>query len=100
MSDFFKAVGTIVVVVAVLALLVWGSIAGDRSNRAKIDSWTAEHRYRIIEVEKPSFSTGPFWFSDDEDDHYRVEVEDSDHVRKVIWFRFAGFGSMEHKEGK
>jgi hypothetical protein len=67
------------------------------SQKTQMQTWATDHGYTMVEEPvKPWFNVGsPFWFTDDDDDVYKVVLADRDHQKKTSWFRFRAFWGMD-----
>lgn len=86
-KDFLKIAGI------VLLLFVVGYAICARRDREKniIREWAEANDYQIVSIEATVFDHGPFWLVDDDDQVYRVVVNDSQNDR-VTYFWFGLFG--------
>jgi hypothetical protein len=82
----------LVLLLLVVVLGVCGMFFARNSDREYITNWAAESGYELISVEETWFDHGPFWFVDDDDRIYRVEVRDEREHPRTSYFRFRLFG--------
>jgi len=85
-------IGGGILVGCVLALLLFVAIKQDGWDKDAIQKWAADNSCEVISVERTVFDHGPFWFVDDDDRIYKVEVKDRFEHPRTTYFRFRSFG--------
>ena len=86
-EDKFKAVGIVVVLIAV----IWISIAVSGSDRKRINNWAEEqHAVSVQSIDRAHFRTGPFWVGGEDYRIYQVKLKDHLERNREVWFRFGG----------
>jgi hypothetical protein len=85
-------IGGGIFVACVLALLLFVAIKQDGWDKDTIHNWATDNSCEVISVERTVFDHGPFWFVDEDDRIYKVEVKDRLEHPRVTYFRFRPFG--------
>lgn len=78
-------IGSLVVVIfLIIAIAMWQG----KSNRNRIHSWCEDNQCQVVEIDEKWTAIGsPFWYKDDDQRIYRVEVKDKLERDRVVWFR-------------
>lgn len=89
-----KAIEILIVVFVafVLSLLLYVGIKQTDWDKESINSWAIENSYEIKSVERTLFDHGPFWFVDEDDRIYKVQLKDRLEHDRVTYFRFRLWG--------
>ncbi len=75
-------------IICLIALVLWGIINQPIQDRKEIDAWATKNSYRVIKATQPWFDHGPYWWVDEDDRIWRVEIEDNLEKHRVAYFRF------------
>lgn len=90
-----KQFGIAILIVGFIALCVWGVAHQTSSDHNAIKQWHTSQNNDVIEIEKPWFDSGPWWFHDDDDRIYRATVRDKQGQRRTCWHKFNIFGHAQ-----
>ncbi len=52
----------------------------------RINDWAVENKYTVVSIEKPWFSTGPF-YTNDHQTIYKVTLRNFYEKEYIVWFR-------------
>lgn len=94
-STYITNAISVLVVVAIIALAIWGSITSHNHQITTIRQWASEQNCDISNIEQPMFQHGPFWFVDEDDTIYKVTLTDNEGNQQISWFRFGEFNHHE-----
>jgi len=85
-------IGVGIFVVLILSLLFWFAIKQDGWDKDSINKWATENSCEVVSIERTVFDHGPFWFVDEDDRIYKVNVKDRLEHPRVTYFRFKVWG--------
>ena len=82
---------TVVVLIGIAALLLIGIAVGTRLTRRKLERWARGEGLRLVEFRGAPFWRGPrAWRRTDEQEDYRIVVEDPNGRRRTGWVLITG----------
>lgn len=81
----------ILVVLAVIVVVIFGSISLRDSERVAMTQWVEQQNCDLVSIEETWLDNGPFWVRDDHHRIYRVTVRDGNGRVRHAYFRFGGF---------
>jgi len=88
MRKIMKNIAAVLGAIGLIALMVFIFVFTQNQDYSQIRDWTDQHDYVIESIEKPLFSTGPYWVKED---HHRIYKVDLKHQDKDVWFRFGSW---------
>ncbi len=92
-KDWKRTVGAVLVFLAIGAGMVLFIIARHEHQSRRITAWAAQNGYTLAgDVQRAYLDTGPFLLNLEEDEVFRVDLEDATHQRRTAWFRFRLMG--------
>ena len=87
-APFLKIAGLALVVV----FCIWLAMSNRKSDKEEIQTWADDNKIvKVVSIEEPLFSTGPFWIREDHHRIYKVIVIDNSEKQRTTWFRFGGW---------
>ncbi len=82
--------GYISVILVLVIIISFAFVRLDRGYRNDIYAWSANHHEDVSEIDKRTFSNGPFWVT-----RHRYIYRVSTAQGHTYWFRFGGWGSTD-----
>lgn len=93
MSDTFKILGTLVLIILFVVGLGVAVVHQRESHHAQIRQWAKDNHYEVVgQINRQGFwESSPFWFTDDDDSVYKVPLAGREGTH-TSWFRFRFWG--------
>ena len=89
----FACLSIFVVIITVAAVYF-----ESKANKSAIDEYANKNGYMTVSFELRYFTSGPFWFPDEDDSIYKVVFIDSHEHKKIVWFKFGLFTEIKEEE--